>query len=97
MHSFHYEHQNDAYDDVPGATRYVNIHHNGDYSGDVIINVGVRAEGQSERDVEFEEFTVPFAALKAFMAEYVRDTKIRKLEDGSTDELLAGAEAELGQ
>jgi hypothetical protein len=55
--------------------------HNGDFSGDVQIVMppvhGVRAG-----------LHVPFAALKALVAKYVRQEKISALEHSTDDELL---------
>lgn len=54
------------------------IHHNGDYSGDVII--GKRGE--------IREFEVPFEDILGLVAEYVRSRKMAQLEDVESGELF---------
>ncbi len=95
MHSFHY---NDrvTVDATWDGTRYVNIHHNGDYSGDVVINVGVQRGDRDVHGTESEEIQIRFEAVNQLAAEYVRHEKIGKLEDAPDDQLLAEGEAELG-
>lgn len=58
--------------------------HHGDYSGDVIINHG----GDS--------IEVPAEDLLSFAAEYVRQHRIRQLEEASIDEMLGTLETKHG-
>ena len=62
------------------------INHNGDFSGDVIINYFVR--GVSSKDKDVEEMTVPFELLRQLVAEYVRSERIRALEHASAENIL---------
>ena len=55
----------------------INIHHNGDFSGNAIIC-----------KPNEEPFEVPFYVLRAFVAEQVRNKKIAALEQASSEELL---------
>jgi len=57
------------------------IHHNGDYSGDVIVRT------------EKGEVTLPAWVLIEFVAEYVRGRKISAVEDMSVDQLLGVEES----
>ena len=50
--------------------------HNSDFSGDVVLSNDNRT------------LTVPFADLKAIVAEMLRIEKIQLLENASTDEIL---------
>jgi hypothetical protein len=52
------------------------FHHDSDYGTDVIINV------------DGTEIRVPSDDLKAFMAQWVRDSKTEALENASDDEIL---------
>lgn len=54
------------------------FHHNGDYSGDVVI---VTPEDNAK-------LSVPFSALRGFMAEYFRERITNALADMSGNELL---------
>lgn len=53
------------------------IHHNGDYSGDVVIT----RDGAAHLEVPFED-------LLGLVAEYVRSRKLSQLEDADTEELF---------
>lgn len=53
------------------------FHHNGDYSGDVIID----ARG-------FSDITLPCVDLLEFTANYVRQKRISQLENASLEEIL---------
>lgn len=55
------------------------FHHNGDFSGDVIIH----------RKEFGDEFTVPFSDLKALVATYVRNARIAALEYADDDDVLS--------
>lgn len=59
----------------------VTFYHHGDFSGDVIISQG--------HAITEEEITVPFEALKALVAEYVRRKAISYYESASPDQLLS--------
>lgn len=65
MHSF----------DAPSGRTY---HHNGDFSGDVVFTQSTTEDGSLEDvDVEVE---VPFADLKALVAQHVRNVRIEWIE-----------------
>lgn len=53
------------------------VHHEGDYSGDVLICMS------GDREVR-----LPFEVLKAVVAEYVRSHETSLLEQASVDDLL---------
>jgi hypothetical protein len=59
-----------------GGTRFI---HNGDYSGEVEI-----------QHSDQEAVWVPFSDLLQFVADYVRQEKIAKLEQASGREVLLG-------
>lgn len=62
------------------------IQHNGDYSGDVEIDVtqaDISPLGGNRVAV-----TLPFTVLRDFIAEYVRDELIDRLEQAEPDALL---------
>lgn len=60
----------------------VSFTHNGDYSGDV--NVEILPWGKQQKEI-----AIPFKALKKLVANYVQDTKISRLENMSdADEIL---------
>jgi hypothetical protein len=69
MHSFHGE--------------SVNIHFNGDYSGDVVIN------NKKDGD-EYKEITVDIKDIFDFVAGYIRSEKISKLEEMESKDILLG-------
>lgn len=71
MHSFHFT--------EPETGVQVNIHHNGDYSGDAKVVI-VRPSAERP-DADEEWFTVPCAALIKFAGEAVRDKIIALIED----------------
>lgn len=56
------------------------FHHNGDFSGEVIIH----------KDTTQEEIEIPFEAIKDLVALYVGNHKISVIEQQSSDELLLG-------
>lgn len=65
---------------------YYRAHHNGDFSGDVIIELRqeqIGATGSGGATV-----CVPFDLLKAIVAAWVRSELIARLEDASDDDLL---------
>jgi hypothetical protein len=72
------------------------IHYNGDYSGDVIlvgpnpddIEASRQAGPGDMRQATFIKLEIPFEVIKDFVAAYVRMTKVEKLRDSSTDEVL---------
>jgi len=61
------------------------IQHNGDFSGDVAINV---VENYPKK--ETYSLIVPMDLLLDFVAEYVRYNKIDKIEQADTEQLLFG-------
>ena len=76
------------WDNSKPSTTYVNMHHNGDYSGDVIINVGTLEDGKDPHSIKFKEIEVPFQALKELVAAYVQSKQIERFENMNEDELL---------
>lgn len=74
----------------------VSMHHNGDYSGNVkfvlpydVANAakippGTWANNGSE---EITEVSIPFAAVKSLVLDYLRREQIRSLEDMTDDQL----------
>ena len=68
-------------------TESIGFHHNDDYSGNVELVLPVSAVEPSP-DGSVVAVTVPFDALKAFVAEWVRKEWIESLEQSDPDELL---------
>lgn len=66
-----------------------NVHHNGDYSGDVVIYLP-----PSKFDLQIGKtstecrVSIPFAVLRSLVADYVRAAKIEALEDADDDQVL---------
>lgn len=58
------------------------VHHNGDFSGDVIIFDKVHEE----------EIVVPFYVLESIVVKAVRDSRIESLEQASVQAILYGKE-----
>ena len=56
----------------------ITFHHNGDFSGDVIVN---KADGST--------MMIPFEAMKNLVVEYIRQCYIATIEYATPDELLA--------
>jgi hypothetical protein len=63
--------------EAPGGTR---VHHNGDFSGSVVI------VGQTDD----EGIEVPFEDLKALVAQAVRQHHVTQLENAPADDILLG-------
>jgi hypothetical protein len=63
----------------------VKFHHNGDYSGEVLIAIPGRSARLHDGHVEVG---VPVEALLEFAAEYIRDQSISTLETATTAQLL---------
>lgn len=97
MHSQHYR----IHDELNQQVYYINIHHNGDYSGNAIINVrkvpvvaAPVVDSQQlpiwELDNRYptQELELPMGAIKKFMAAYIRNKRIAELENAETDDLL---------
>lgn len=75
--------------DFNNGDEVIYIHHNGDYSGDVIINVAPeRVEQNGPMDFGIH---VPFAALKELVANYVRSEFMDRLEGADADRILLGS------
>jgi hypothetical protein len=68
--------------------------HNGDYSGDLIIN----ADPDEVAKVDYDSITrlpgwhvtIPFEDIKAIVAEYVRRQRAIELENATDDDVLFG-------
>lgn len=79
-------------DEYASTTIYVNVHHNGDYSGDVIINKRVVPAGLSEKDtmkLPFEEIEIPASVILDLAAAYILRKRLEKLESATTEEILS--------
>ena len=63
----------------------VRFHHNGDFSGEVYI-VAPNVDND-----EIGEVKVDFKDIKAFVAEYIRNQMIEKIEQAKPDEILAAS------
>lgn len=72
----------------------VTFHHNGDFSGDVKIDVSaynvVLVQTSMPGVPGVFEIEIPFDALKGLVAEYVRGQLIEELEQDSADDVLMG-------
>jgi hypothetical protein len=69
----------------------VTFHHNGDYSGDVLIVVQAHKVAHYEstsHTSEHYEIEIPFNDLKMLVAEYVRGEKVDRLEQAEDDEVF---------
>lgn len=65
--------------------------HNGDFSGDLLINVGPGELEELEPapgEASGYRVTIPFGDIKAIVAEYVLRSRIDALEAAGADELL---------
>ena len=69
------------YEDEDTNTLY-NVHHHGDFSGDVIITRSFRGIDTGE------EFTVPTGLFLAVVAEVIRGRQISDLEQMSDQQIL---------
>jgi len=67
---------------------YYHFHHEGDYSGEVIIS-GPAARFRQEPGLE-TEMRIPFEALKRFVADWVSWRKRSRLEIATADAILLG-------
>jgi hypothetical protein len=75
----------------PGGTVF---HHNGDYSGDVVIQFDAPTESgkgsymqSPDGDLVNWRIEVPFADVRALVLGYLRDKRISELEDAGDGEL----------
>lgn len=87
-----------------GVTKGVMFHHNGDYSGEVVITVNDNAawEFQSDRVYQYRppnddfmipgyhELRIPFEDLKRMVAMYVYKEKARRVEELEDDDEILG-------
>lgn len=71
------------------------IHHNGDCSGEVVINVptwvgqpAVHNFTEGGEDHHIAELTIPYSALRDLVLDHLRNEMVGKLENMSNDELL---------
>jgi hypothetical protein len=76
-----------AWDDG-GVWGEIDMHHNGDFSGEVMFHLNADRADVREEGVGMVSFRLPFAALKQLVAEYVQDRKVAELENASPDQLL---------
>jgi GTPase involved in cell partitioning and DNA repair len=60
-------------------------HHNGDYSGDVIVRV---PSGSVTIDSAGARVEIPFEDIRELVANYVRNEKIARLETRTAEEVL---------
>lgn len=71
------------------------IHHNGDYSGDVVITttnnaakyVEIRASGVFTGPVPTVQLTLPFDLIRAIYLSYARTEMIRRFENSTDNDL----------
>lgn len=97
MHSQHYRIDNK----LDHQVYYINIHHNGDYSGLVKIDVrkvpimvapAVDSEllryPHLDEQYPSQQFELPMEVIKEFMGSYIRSKRIAELEAMETDDLL---------
>ena len=73
-------------------TKNLTIHHNGDYSGDVIIQVKPEQVQHIAANTKFHipayaEVTIDFKDLRTFVFGYLRDKMISELEQMSDEDL----------
>lgn len=80
MHSTHFDIDEFHYD----------VHHNGDYSGDVIISKRPAEYDMETWPKDVEEIRVPFEVLRDLVANKVRSDAVALLEDMSADEIFSG-------
>lgn len=64
----------------PGTYRYV-AHHNGDFSGHVVL-------AKTNVDGDSQEFSIPFEALKELFGEFVKQQHMSNLERASGKEIV---------
>jgi hypothetical protein len=72
----------------------VTFHHNGDYSGNVVINVpsyiaqpAVRHFSDKDGDHHIAEIHVPYDALEIFILESVRRMRLAEIENLTVEEM----------
>lgn len=70
---------------LKGEDVVIYMHHNGDYSGDVIIDILPKDHAVGDLA---EEFIVPFSALAELVGQAFLSKKIRDLEEKSGIEAL---------
>jgi hypothetical protein len=93
MHTFPWEGRSDTQNGEEVDTK-VSFHHNGDYSGRVIINLPteiaepcVHHFTEKGEDLHIAEIQVPFQALEAFVLDAIRALRIAALENLTVDEM----------
>jgi len=79
MHTFDYD------DPEKGE---IFVHHNGDFSGDVIINIDSKAVNKYELESNRVEVHLPFELLQDLVMSKIRSDMIQNLEQMSSNELL---------
>lgn len=71
----------------------IRIHHDGDYGGEVLIIVPTKKVvpmGKAGGKINYSQVIIDFDELKDFVANYVRDERMGRLEDAESDDVLFG-------
>jgi hypothetical protein len=93
MHSYSWQGRaiSDSSEEVDTEIRF---HHNGDFSGNVVINVpthiaqpAVRHFTEGEEDKHIAEIHIPYDALEIFILDAVRSLRIAQLENLTVEEM----------
>ncbi len=66
------------------------MHHNGDFSGGVKINIPVDRIEALEEMAGYVQVCIPFEALKTLVGQYVAGQKMSALEEADDDDILFG-------
>lgn len=66
------------------------IDHNSDYSGEAFIKVSRLKLIEHKEDPNNVTIAVPISELKSFIAQFVRNVKIARLEQMHSDDILLG-------
>lgn len=74
--------------DNGGVWGEIDMHHNGDFSGEVMFHLNADRADVREEGVGMVTFRLPFDAIKQLVSEYVQERKVAALESASPDELL---------
>lgn len=65
----------------------ITIHHNGDYSGDVKINVPKHRVEEFNAPNSVYEIEIPFEVLRSLVLDYIRNRTISNFESMTDDDL----------
>lgn len=87
-----------------GHTDGITFHHNGDYSGEIVIQIDDEAKWKYKEGptvvrndhnfglnrVGYWTIKIPFEDLKLLVSDWVRSNKISKLEQAKDEDILLG-------